>query len=263
MAGGLNLQWRDVLDHHADASHEVMIHASIDRPKLEKSLKRFAKEFGDSTATAVARWGVQVCREMALETLPWKTKDSESAKKQQQNAIERDLGRVCNARDHVSKARKKGDDDRLIKTPSEAISWMDENRIKNNRTRKLTPEKRRDIPRSVFNATVRLLMKNAGIAKGGFIGAGMEIAKAQKGPDRINIGKNFLSYAQKHKSFGSATLPRPGFSPSSKLTNRSRHTGLPYVLKTSAPKKAIDMGLKKTVKWYEKALKAQDAKQKI
>jgi len=239
-----------------------MIKASIDRPKLERSLKRFAKEFGDTNATAIARWGVQSCREAALETLPWKTKGSDSAKKQQQAAIQKDIGRVCNVQETVSRARRKAGGERLLQSPADVIAWMDQNRAENHRTRKLPPAQKKTVSRTVFTATVRLLMKHAGIAKGGFIGAGMEIAKAQKGANRIAIGKNFLSYAQKHSAFGSATRPRPGFATSATLKNRAAHTGSAYVLKKSGLKRAIEFGLKKTVQWYSRAVSAQNKKQK-
>lgn len=236
-----------------------MIKASIDRPKLERSLKRFAKDFGDTNAQAICRWGVQTCRELAGETLPWKTKGN--PRTQHKTAIERDLGRVVFVMQSMTKAAAASP--RTLKTAQECVEWMNENRGKNNRTKKLPPQSRKQCSPSTFKQAVRLLMNHAGIAKGGFLGAGMEIAKAQKGADRISIGKNLFSYAQKHSRFGSATRPRSGFSPTATLTNRASHTGLEYVLKTASAKRAIDWSLKKTVTWYRSALRRQDKAQKV
>jgi hypothetical protein len=234
----------------------MSITAKIDRPKLEKSLKRFSKDFGETSAQAVVRWSVQTCRELAVETLPWKSKDKGNPKKQQQSAIEKDLGRVV----FVQQIPRRSDNKRVLKNAADCIAWMDQNRTTNNRTKKLPASEKKVCSPTVFKAAVRTLMKRAGIAKGGFLGAGMEIAKAQKGPERMTIGKNFLGYAQKHSGFGSAVRPRPGFTPKSTLTNRAAHTSSEYVLKKSSIRRATDWALKKTVKWYQRALKAQDKK---
>lgn len=235
-----------------------MIKASIDRPKLERSLKRFAKEFGSTGAQAICRWGVQTCRELAGETLPWKSKGN--PRTQHKRAIERDLGRVVFVLDALPRGKK--DRPRILRSAQECAAWMDENRGKNHRTHKLPPSERKTCSKAVFAQTVKLLMAHAGIAKGGFLGAGIEIAKSQKGADRITIGKNLFSYAQKHTRFGTATRPRPGFTSSATLTNRAAHTASEYVLKTASAKRAIDWGLKKTVTWYRSALRRQDQSQK-
>lgn len=229
--------------------------AKIDRPKLEKALKKYAKQFGDTSAQAVIRWSVQTCREMAFETQPWGRKGT---RKTQQTAMERDLGRVVAVVENPPK--KQGDN--YVRDPAEAIAWMNENRIRNNRTRKLPIERRKKCTLVVFKKTISVLMQNAGIAKGGFIGAGNEIAEAQRGNEKVTIGKGFFSYARKHSKFGSAQKPRTGFRPQATINNKARHTGIEYVLKKTAIRKAVDFGLKKTVKWYQKTLNAIDKKQK-
>jgi hypothetical protein len=61
-----------------------VIKAKIDRPQLEKSLKKFAKLFGETSAQAVVRWSVQTCRELAMETQAW---GKVQTKKKQEGAI--------------------------------------------------------------------------------------------------------------------------------------------------------------------------------
>jgi len=234
-----------------------MIKASIDRPKLERSLKKYAKQFGDSNAQAVSRWGVQVCRELVNDTLPFKAKGKGSPSAQQRAAIQKDIGRVMHVLDGSSR-KKKRQNKNLISSPSEVIEWMNQNRTSNNRTKKLPNDQRKTCTIDVFNKTVGVLMKMAGIAKGGFIGAGNDIAQAQKGANRITIGKNVASYAHKHSRFGSSTTPRFGWSSSATLSNHASHTGMEYVLKKSSMKNAISWGLKKTVTWYRSALRKID-----
>ena len=109
---------------------------------------------------------------------------------------------------------------------------------------------------------MKIRFRNAGMAKGGWIGAGRQSASYQTGGDKIAIGKNYMSWTQKHASKGSATKPANSFSPSSLLMNRTRHTASPHVLNPTRAKRAINWGLKKTVKWYSAAIRAQDKKQK-
>ena len=107
---------------------------------------------------------------------------------------------------------------------------------------------------------MKIRYKRAGMAKGGWVGAGQEIAKAQKGASQDRIGVNFLKYAQKHSHFGSAVAPQSGFSPRSKLTNKVGHSGERHVLARGAFDKASAWGLRKTIRWYKEALKAIDKK---
>lgn len=230
--------------------------ARFDMPKMERSLRHFAKDFGETSAQAVVRWGVQTSRELAFESLPFGIKASAN-KKTHKEAIERDLGRVTMVDD--IRARRK--DSLVIRTPELLSKWLDSNKSGyKNRTKKIPISDRRFVSRRVFNATVRLRMRNIGIAKGGFLGAGMEIAKAQTGAQKINIGKNFLGYAQKHSAFGSAVKPRDGYKPEATLHNRAAHTSKDYVIKRTAINKAVQFGLKKTLQWYSRAIRAIDRK---
>jgi len=45
-----------------------MIEAQFDMPKLIKSLEKAAANLGETNQTAVARWGVQTCRALAVST---------------------------------------------------------------------------------------------------------------------------------------------------------------------------------------------------
>lgn len=232
--------------------------ARFDMPKLERSMKRFAKDFGETSSQAVVRWSVQTCRELAVESLPFGRKAAEN-KRTQKAAIERDLGRVVFVDD--KRAKSKSGSDRILRSAPEVMKWLDSNRGGyKNRTKKLPAEKRKTCSRRVFDATVRLRMKNAGIAKGGWLGAGQDIAKAQTGQGKINIGKNFLGYAQKHSAFGESKKPRDGFAPAAFVTNKASHISKDYVIPKSAYDKALGFGLRKTLNWYRSAIRALDKK---
>lgn len=233
-----------------------MITAQLDRSKLEKSLKTFAKTFGDSNSQAIARWGVQVCRELAFESQAYGKKDS---KQKQHGAIIKDAYNVILIKEKIGQSNKKS-----LRNPEEVNEWIELNRTRRRaRTAKLPISERKVCTPAIFQKAIKVRLARAGMAKGGWLGAGQQIASYQTGGEKITIGKNFLAWTQKHKSNGSATKPLAGFFPSTKLTNQAAHSSSPYVLPDSRAKRAIDWGLKKTVKWYRKALREKDNAQKV
>lgn len=248
-----------------------MITASIDRQKLQRSLRRFAKDFGDTNAQALCRWGVQTCRELAKSTQAF---GQTKTKGKQEGAILGDSLNVLIVVEKLTSTRrgynaenqgKKSwvSPEKAITSPDQVVEWIDKNRTRRNRrTAKLPISERMVCDVQTHKKAMAIMNRDAGIAKGGWIGAGQDIANAQRGTDRVNIGKNFLSYTQKHRRFGSAKKPIPGWSPKAEISNRARHTGTNYVLSKSHSTAAIDWGLKKTVSWYRAALRRQDQKQK-
>ena len=232
-----------------------MTKAKFDLPRMERSLKRFARDFGDNNAQAIARWGVQTCRELAGSSQVFGK--TAKAKTQQWNSIEAGMNTIINIIDRPGRRTV-----RLLTSVAEVSGWIDSNRGKRGRTRSVPIEQRPFVTAALVRRTLLARRKRAGIAKGGWLGAGQDIAQAQKGTDRISIGKNFLGYAQKHSKYGNATRPREGWSSFALLSNRAGHSASSHVLKRSHAQSAIDWGLKKTITWYRSALKRQDRKQK-
>lgn len=242
-----------------------MLTAKIDRPKLERSLKKAAKAFGDSSAQAVIRWGVSVCRDLAVQTQAWgngkRTRPSPgappdpSSKDVQMMAIRKDaLSVIKTTKGRVTANRKMG-----LLTPQAVNDWIELNRTgRHGRTPKkgLPKDQRKVCTEAVFAAAMKIRFMKIGMAKGGWIGAGNAIASHQTGGDRIPIGKNFLSYAKKFSSFGSAKPAKSGWSPVAELHNGVKHVGSDHVLSAKSKKDAIFWGLQKTLKWYNKAAKA-------
>lgn len=252
-----------------------MIKASVDMKKLESSLQRYAKKFGDTTAQAVTRWGVGTCRELALETQAVK-RDGKTPLQIQTMSIRAGALNVLTVVDKLTKnpkgsgytATNQGKNyfvssKKVLSSHAQVNWWIEKNRTGK---RKWTQDKElKDRPvcaKSVFNSAIKKRIKAAGAAKGAWIGAGNDIAKAQKGEGRLSIGASFMKYAQRHAKHGSATVPRNGWNPSTKLTNKIGYSGTNHVLKSSAFPKASAWGLKKTLSWYRHALKAIDQKAK-
>jgi hypothetical protein len=244
-----------------------MIKAEVDMAKLQRSLRSAAKGFGESSKQAVIRWGVQTAREMAVETQVW---GKSKTKGKQEGAMLADAYKCILVVDNILKASERNgwfslnqgkfqywEDDRVLKTAEQINDWIEINRMrKKGRTSKLAWINRKVAHRDAFKKAMRMRFKLSGMAKGGWLGAGQEIARAQTGQGRINIGRNFLGYAQKHSKFGSAKKPINPFKPITELRNTVRHSSASDVLGSGASQKAIIFGLRKTTQWYRKAAKA-------
>lgn len=245
-----------------------MITAQFDLAKLASSVKRAGKAFGDTSRTAIARVGVQVCRELAVSTQVY---GKAGAKKKQENAIlagiygtivevsEKQFRSLVSGKQKMAKIRNRWvevDKSRLIGDVETAMKWIDSHRDAMGRAERMPQDSIGIAPKSVVSKVRRARFQRAGMAKGGFIGAGVAIARHQKGASRINIGKNFLGYAQKHADMGTAQATGSMFEPVAKLMNKSRHSGSGHVLTEAEKRKAIGFGFKKTLAWYRHAAKA-------
>ena len=245
-----------------------MIKAEFDMPKLIGSLKKASKAFGDTNKTAIARWGAQTCRELAVSTQVYGK--GGKPRKKQVNAIEKGVNGVIASvsdkqfRSLLSGKSKKAKirnrwvevtQERLIPDEGKAMEWIESHRDENGRTPRLDQFSIGIAPMAVVRKVVRMRSVRAGIAKGAWIGAGVEIAKKQKGANKINIGKNFLGYAQKHSARGDAKATANPFNPIAFLRNKSAHSGKDYVLSQKEKDNAVGFGLRKTINWYRMAAK--------
>lgn len=224
--------------------------------KLERSLKRAAKGFGESSQQAVVRWGVQTARELAVATQVY---GIGGARKKQANAIEAGMNAVLfimPARS-FNRRRRSGDKRPMLDSPEAINKWVESQRGKRGRTNPLPISEKGICKPADFRKALRMRVQKAGAAKGPWIGAGQSIAKAQRGSQQIRIGKNFLSYAQKHARLGKSTRPQLGFRPSASLTNTVGHVASSYVLKNNAIDRALAFGARKTATWYRRATKAK------
>jgi len=240
-----------------------MIKMDVDMKTLTAKLEKASKKLGESNKNAVARWGVQICRELSVSTQVY---GKTGTKKKQDAAITAGVNNVVVSLTGVRqrpktvsgllngkrvswpRARFTSDADTLSR-------WIDSQRKgKAKHTRKgLRMHQKMAAPQSVVNKVIRERKKRNGIAKGAWLGAGMEIARYQTGADRINIGKNWLGYSQKHSPMGKAIRTSSMINPIARLTNTSEHSRTPYVLRHSEKLKAIRFGLTKTIKWYQAA----------
>lgn len=241
-----------------------MITAEFDMAKLRRSISKAAKKFGETNRDAIARWGVQTCRELATTTQAF---GKAGTKKKQQDAIEAGAKavvwpvKITGAARGSTRFEYQGTvhywpNSRVLRDPAAVNDWIEKHRTaKNKRTPKqaLPFHELAICDERVFRAAMKIRFARAGEAKGAWLGAGMEIAKRQRGTQRINIGKNFLGYAQRHSGKGTASVSGNPFKTFGTLTNNAAHSASSYVLSESNKSKAIAFGARKTIQWYKKA----------
>jgi hypothetical protein len=229
------------------------VKAELDHKLLEKNLKKASKAFGDSTAQSTFRWGVQIARDLSGATQAFGR--GKKAQQDQVIAIWMDALQVINRVPDGKKA--------TLTNAQMVITWIDQNRTKKGkRTRLLPDSEKKTATESALHEAVKIKSVRAGMAKGAWIGAGMDIAKRQEGMQKISIGKNFLGYAQKYSSLGNSVVKKKIFDCDATLTNTTKQSASSYVLRENQKQKAVKTGLKKTIKWYEKAGTAKLAKLK-
>lgn len=242
----------------------MKLNASVDLGQLKRSIIREGRRFGDTGRQAVARWGVQAGRELAFQTQPF---GNGGSRKTQEAAIEAGMKAVVLT---VEKAQKKGKTvrvtrngkswnhpaSRFLESPEELNQWVEAHRVgAHGHTRRLKISQVAVCRKTTFRKAFALRKRLAGKAKGPWLGAAMDIAKMQRGARQIRIGKNFMSYAQKHSAKGKAKKPLRGPFPIARLINNAAHVADSYVLKRSQITKALSMSGRKTLTWYKRAIR--------
>ena len=230
-----------------------MISIEVDMGQLDRDIKKAAKGIGETGKNAVARWGVSTARELAKQTQPH---GIGGTKKQMMNSIEAGMRSVLVPVD--AKTFKRRGAMEGVGSPDAINKWVDENRRGNSKGHaKLESGGRKAICRkSDFTKALSIRRRRGGIAKGGWVGAGQAIAKRQRGANRIKIGKNYLSWTQKHTQAGTAKRTGSLFRPTADIINKARHTRSQYVINKGEMRRAVMWGGRNTLKWYKRTARA-------
>jgi len=216
---------------------------------LEKNLSKARKGFGESSEQAIYRWGVQVARELAGVTQAYGK--NKSKQQQQEKAIYYDALNVL----RIVRTRP------AITDPKQCYEWIERHRTRKGRRTAILPDPmKKTVTLDVMNQAIAVKMQRVGMAKGAWLGSGLQLTNKQSGMQKVNIGKNFLAYAQKWARLGNSIVKRSIFKPSAVLTNTATHSGSDYVLPQARKKTVVKRGLINTLKWYDKATTAKLAK---
>lgn len=225
-----------------------MFTAKIDSKKLERDLEKYARMVNETGEDAVARWGVQLCRELARQTQAW----GMNSRKRQESAIYQDALNVVMTDDTLGGNTRKG-----LYSASEVNDWIELNRTRRRaRTAKLSYADKRICTKATFKAAMKIRLARAGIAKGGWIAAGMEVAAFQSHLDRISISPSYIGFAGRHASakqggIGKGTMTKTPHNPIATIHNKVPYTASNYVLGFRQIDRAIMSAGRFALKRYE------------
>lgn len=243
-----------------------MITGEFDLVMLRRSIERAARALGETNRDAIARWGVQTCRELAKSTQVFGS--SAKSRKKQIGAIEAGIWTTIATvtdrqfRQLQSSGRMRSlkirnqwtvpTSDRLLASVAECNAWIESHR-ENGRTAQLGQQQIGITSKAVMKALKESRRALAWKAKGGWIGAGQAIARRQRGAQRIEIGASFLPQAHVHAHKGSARASGSDMRAFADLINGYGHSSKSNVLSLSERKRAVGFGAKKTLQWYRMA----------
>ena len=253
---------------------------TVDMRKLERSLRIFGRDHGESASQAIMRWGVQTCRELAVVTAVFGGRgksgkySAEKTEGKQHGAIWKDalacivVVAAMSPTKSGYKIRNRGKEwycqrQQALTSPAEVNQWIRINRTRRRRrTAKLALMDRKVAERVVVDKALELRYAQAGQAKAGWLAAGRDMASGQVGMKRLNIGAGYLRYAQKTSGTGSAKKPISKWSPVGFVTNDVAHSRDSNVLSKREIDRAMVGGIKNTINFYKFALRAKQKKRK-
>jgi hypothetical protein len=214
----------------------------VDEKQLMRTLAKSRKQFGESSEQAVYRWGVQISRELAGSTQAFgKGKKAQGI---QEAAIWKDAFKVCKL------VEKNGE----LKSPADAYNWIEQNRVRARRRTSFLPEnERKTVTRAVLESALHAKIERVGMAKGAWLGGGLDLSDRQTGQQKVKIGKNFLGYAQKFADMGKAIKRISIFKPNVSLQNNVEHSSDQTVLSDKRKRDVVKRSLINTIKWYDRA----------
>ena len=241
--------------------------------QMARKLKKLAKAYGDNQEQAVKRWGVQTCRDLAKYTQIFVSKP-----KFHKDTLFKEALKVIYAHEGSSKSSKTGRSvtftmqgkrrsastgDYLRSVP-DVLSWIEQNRTgKHRRTVKLPPSRRKYCGITRLRKAINQKYKRtAGMAKDGWLDAGEQISKGQKGSSPNKIGASLMKFARKPAKLGYAREGSRMMKSFGELTNKLPYSSSKHVLSTANKKLAVRDGMNNTLKWYKRAIKAENKKKK-
>jgi hypothetical protein len=252
---------------------------AVDMRKLERSLRIFGRDHGESASQAIMRWGVQTCRELAVSTAVFGGRgggnySAKATEGKQHGRIWKDALSVLLVVDELTptargyKATNQGKTyyaqrHQAVTSPAEVNYWIRINRTRRRRnTAKLTIHDRKVAQKDIVDEALKLRYAEAGQAKAGWLAAGKDMASGQVGMQRLTIGSGFLRYAQKTRGTGRAKKPISKWSPEGFVTNNVAHSRDSNVLAKREIDRAMVGGIKNTIRFYAAALRAKQKKRK-
>jgi len=239
--------------------------AKIDPKKFAK----FRKKFGDTSNQALLRVAVGAAREAAILT----EVRGKSKKKQIDSIVTgarinivaipgRDFNKLASKRRpgfQFNRQWVRLRPNQLLRDADAVNEFIEKQRDGRGRVQKLKARDKAVCRKPDMTKTLVRRKKLAGVAKGSWIGAAKKASRLSRGPQRAKIGKNFLSWAQKHSDKGTARFRRAMLGRSEvRLISKAPATRRKAIFSQMAGREAIRRAWKNALAWYRRAARRID-----
>lgn len=251
-----------------------MISAKAELSK--KSMMKFARQFGDTTNQALLRLAISTGKQCAMLTHPM-----EKGRKVQENAILK--GATKNVRaispklfNKIAKKAKpayrfdrggsgavwvKLTPKQILRSDREVYDFIEDHRKENGRAKWLPFNQKAICKEPDFNKAMVRRRKLAGVTKGSWLGAHRELSKKVRGGDKPRLGKNVMSYAQKHMDKGDGKyLPKRLGKSECHLISDAPATKDQRIFPRDHADKAVKRAWKNTLSWYRRQCRLKYAR---
>lgn len=233
------------------------------------TVRRFSRQFGDTSNDALVRVAVITAREAAVLT-----QVKGKSKKKQIDAIitgakvnvvgveARKFNEIVRKRRPSIKIGERWVNLRasqILRSPDEINEFIERSRGKDGRTKKKPAEEKGVAKKADLGRVIVQRKKRAGEAKGSWLGAGQNASRFQRGASPERIGRNFIAWAQKHAGQGQARMKRALLGRSEvRLISKAEHTAKSAIFSKSDASRALAAAWRKAAVWYRREVKRRD-----
>ena len=240
----------------------LTLSAKLDSKKMNK----FRRQFGESSNQALVRLGVGVAKEAATLTKPMGRSKKKviagivaGAKSNIADIPGRKFNQIAKKKSPAFNFRNgwvRLDQDQILKSPEDIYSFIEKHRTSKGRVKKLPARDKAICKTADMNKTLAKRKKLAGVAKGSWLGAGKFLAKKSRGPEPARVGKNFMSWAQKHSDLGRAKLVKRVLGKSeAHLISKAPATRDKGIFSRDEARQSVKDSWRKTLAWYRRESK--------
>lgn len=252
---------------------KALLKVEFNEAEMIRKLKKLAKVYGDNQEQAVKRWGVQTCRDLAKYTQIFGSKP-----KQHKQALFKEALKVMYAHEGSAKNSKGGksisftmngkkrtaSNSDYFRSVDEVLKWIEQNRTgKHKSTVKLPPSRKKVCSLALLKRSINQKYKrSSGLAKDGWLDAGEQISKRQRGNRPERIGASVMKFSRKPAKMGKAIEDSRMMKSFGILVNKAKYSSSKHVLSVANKKLAVKDGMDKTLNWYKKSINAENKKKK-
>ena len=240
----------------------LTLSAELDSKKMNK----FRRQFGESSNQALVRLGVDTAKMAAVRTQPEGKGKKKIIKSINSGANKNIAALPAKTFNYFANKRSPAfpfqgswvrlDDSQILRGPGEIYDFVEKHRDNKGRVKSLSRGRRAICKQGDMDKAMTARRKLAGVAKGSWLGAGKSLARKSKGPEPASVGKNYMSWAQKHSDLGRAKLVKRVLGKSeAHLISKAPATKDKGIFSRDEARQSVKDSWRKTLAWYRRESK--------